>query len=149
MANGLPRWLACRLDPIELLLRIVLGGFFIYAALPKLADPLSFSDQVRNYRIIDDPWVALVAMGLPVLELLAGACVVLRVFYPGALVAIAAMLCGFIPALASLLVRGIEGECGCLSAGFTPDIQILIDIALLAMALVLLWILRRKIAADA
>ena len=126
------------------MLRIVLGGLFVYAATPKLADPLSFADKVRNFRIIEDPWVAWAAMGLPVFELLVGLCVLLRVLYPGALTGIIAMLCAFIPALVSLLVRGIEEDCGCLSAKLTPDLQILVDLGLLAIAATLLWMWRRN-----
>ena len=139
-----PKWISSRLDPVELLFRIALGGLFVYAALPKLADPMSFADKVRNFRLIDDPWVAWAAMGLPVLELLVGICILLRVLYPGALITVVGMLVAFIPALASLLVRGIEKDCGCLSAKLTPDLQILVDVGLLGIAAVLLWIWRVK-----
>jgi uncharacterized membrane protein YphA (DoxX/SURF4 family) len=144
MANTLPRWLTSRLHPVELLLRLAVGGLFVYAALPKLADPLSFSDKVRNFRIIDDPWVAWAAMGLPVLELAVGLCLLLRVLYPGALAAIVAMLVAFIPALASLIVRGIEEDCGCLSAKLTPDLQILVDALLLGITIVLILMWRKE-----
>jgi uncharacterized membrane protein YphA (DoxX/SURF4 family) len=144
MAGALPRWLSSRLHPVELLLRLAVGGLFVYAALPKLADPLSFSDKVRNFRIIDDPWVAWAAMGLPVLELTVGLCVLLRVLYPGALTAIVAMLVAFIPALASLIVRGIEEDCGCLSAKLTPDLQILVDALLLGITIVLILMWRKE-----
>ena len=144
MASKIPRWLSSRLDPIELLFRIALGGLFVYASLPKLGNPLSFADKIRNFRIIDDPWVAWVAMGLPVLELLVGVCILLRILYPGALLVTIGMMLAFIPALASLLVRGIEEDCGCLSAKLTPDLQILVDIGLLAIALFLLWLWRRS-----
>ncbi len=141
---NLPAWLARRLDPLELFLRLVLGGFFVFAAVPKLLDPLAFSESVRAYRILDDPWNAWVAMGLPVFELVAGAAVIFRVLYPGAVIALAGMLCAFIPALASLLWRGIAEECGCLGKGFPPDVQILIDVVLLGIAAALLWMGRRR-----
>ena len=143
MARSLPRWIASRLDPVELLLRLALGGLFVYAAIPKLIDPLNFADKVRNFRLIGDPWVAWSAMGLPVLELAVGLCVLLRVLYPGALIVISGMLAVFIPALVSLLVRGIDEDCGCLSAKLTPDLQILVDVALLAIAVTLLWMWRK------
>ena len=65
-------WLENRVDPIELLFRIIVGGIFIYAGILKINDLQSFELSVRNYQILNDPWVALVAITLPPLEIIIG-----------------------------------------------------------------------------
>jgi putative oxidoreductase len=138
MRKQIPRWIAIRLDPIELLLRVILGGVFVFAAWGKLADPGVFSLAVRNYQILGDPWVAWVAMGLPVLELILGVSLIARVLYPGCIVAALLLLIGFVGALLSLMLRGIDVECGCLGAGLVPEMQIFLDLIMIVMAAVLL-----------
>lgn len=138
MGQRIPIWLATRLDPIELLLRLILGGVFVFAAWGKLADPGVFSLAVRNYQLLGDPWVAWVAMGLPVLELVLGGCLIARVLYRGSLVATLLLLIGFVGALVSLMWRGIDVECGCLGMGFEPEVQIALDLVMLTITAVLL-----------
>lgn len=143
MPTKLPHWLCSRIDPIELLLRIVLGGILVLAGWEKIKDPGLFSLDVRNYQILSDPWNAWAAMALPPFEIIAGCSILLRVLYLGSLVAVGVVLLGFIAALTSLLVRKLDIECGCLGFSFPLQIQILIDVALIAIVVVLLWMARR------
>ncbi len=143
MSLTFPSWLCKRLDPVELLLRILLGGVFCFAGAGKIHDPLLFEATIRNYRILEDPWVSLVAMFMPPLEIIAGICVILRLLYPGCVVVLGGALLAFLLALTSLLVRGIDTECGCLGIATTVQLQLFIDCGLVVAAFVLLWLWRK------
>ncbi len=139
MPASVPKWITSRLDPVELLLRLVVGGVFVASSWPKLQDPVDFSGKVRGYQILDDPWVAWAAMALPVFLLVVGGCLIARVLYPGAIVAAAGVLAIFVGALSSLLVRGLDVECGCLSLELPTSLQILLDVFLIAACAALGW----------
>ncbi|MCP4847998.1 MAG: hypothetical protein GY899_08645 [Verrucomicrobiaceae bacterium] len=123
---------------MELFLRILLGGVFCVAGAWKIDDPMLFESIIRNYRILGDPWIAWVAMFMPPFELIAGVCVILRLLYPGCVIVLGGSLVFFMLALASLLIRGIDTECGCLGITTTIQLQLLIDCGLCAVACVLL-----------
>ena len=57
---------------IGLLLRVVLGVAFVWAAASKLRDPLAFATAVESYQVVGADWARWVALGLPWLELWAG-----------------------------------------------------------------------------
>ena len=144
MALRLPYWLVSRLDPVDILLRGIVALVFIDSGLGKLRDPLGFADTVRNYQMVGDPWVAWIAMAVPCALLIIAACLFLRVLYPGCVIAAAGLLCGFVTALVSLLARGLDIDCGCLSFKFPISIQIMIDVILIGICGLLLWMWRRE-----
>ncbi len=139
-----PLWIRRRLDPIELLLRLIVGGVFLDSGWAKVLDPMSFSDSVRGYQVLADPWVAWAAMALPPFLLLVGVCLIARVLYPGVLFAAAGALVVFVVALISLRARGLDIECGCLSISVSVSMQILIDLFLIALCAVLVWMARLR-----
>ncbi len=143
MAPRLPYWFVSRLDPVDILLRGIVALVFIDSGLAKLRDPLGFADTVRNYQMVGDPWVAWIAMALPCALLIIAACLLLRILYPGCVIAAAGLLCGFATALISLLVRGLDIDCGCLSFKFPISVQIMIDVILMGICVLLLWMWRR------
>ena len=127
----MPVWLESKIDPIELLVRLIVGGIFIFAGYNKFIDLQVFELAVRNYSIINDPWVAILVMILPPFELLIGLLIVLRTLYMGSLLLVTTLTLTFIFALCSLLVRDINIECGCLGLNNSIELQILIDITIL------------------
>lgn len=98
---------------ITILLRFGMGGLFIWAGAMKALDPAGFLMDVEHYRLL--PYVASVAVAfyLPWLEILAGACVLLKRFYPGALMVLLGLIVLFVGALISAWVRGLDISCGC------------------------------------
>ena len=96
-----------------LVLRLVLGGVFLAAALPKLADPTGFAVNVDNYRILPELGVRLTALLLPPLELAIGLCLVFGVFDAGASLLAFALMLAFDGAVAAALFRGLDISCGC------------------------------------
>jgi uncharacterized membrane protein YphA (DoxX/SURF4 family) len=129
---------------ILLLLRLFVGGVFIYAGVMKAAATQDFATDIRHYSII--PWsdaVLLLAVYLPWLEIFAGLAVVFRRLHLGGLIAITGMMLIFTGALTSAWARGLDISCGCFGkekeAIRTNFPKLLTrDLGLLAGALILL-----------
>ncbi|MGB8166407.1 MAG: MauE/DoxX family redox-associated membrane protein [Chthoniobacteraceae bacterium] len=97
-----------------LLLRLLVGGIFIYAGALKAVETQDFARDIQHYSII--PWsdlILLLAVYLPWVEIFAGLAVVFRCVYLGGLVAIAGMMLIFTGALTSAWARGLDISCGC------------------------------------
>ena len=97
--------------------RLGLGGVFLYAGVLKATDPVAFAGQVANYQLLPYAWNYLVAALLPSLEILCGLLLLLNRWVRSAALVLGLLNLVFIFALASLLVRGIDIDCGC----FRPD----------------------------
>ena len=106
-------------------LRIAFGGMFFYSGLVKVRDPLQFLESVRGFRFFEhlstlsgieisgSPWEAWIAMGLPWLELICGACVIMGVLDRAALAILCSALIVFTSAIVSAWSRGLDISCGC------------------------------------
>jgi uncharacterized membrane protein YphA (DoxX/SURF4 family) len=120
--------------------RIALGGLFSYAALLKIADPVAFAGSVAAYRIL--PYFAsyLTAAVLPFLELVCGVLLISGYRVRAGALIIAGMNLLFIAALASLLVRGLDIDCGCFQQGTKspPGLAMARDFLFLAISLFVL-----------
>jgi hypothetical protein len=80
------------------------------------------------------------------LEIFCGVAIVFRVLYGGALFLTGAMLVGFIGAIASVWVRGINVECGCFGSAernASYPLILLQDAGLLLIVGSLAWWARR------
>jgi Methylamine utilisation protein MauE len=90
---------------------------FAIAGLSKIIRPKPFVSALRGYSILPKLLLPVVAIGLPLLEI-SLALLILRdrsnVIVAGSC---AALLCGFAAAMATNLVQGKEGSCGCGLAG--------------------------------
>lgn len=119
-----------------MLLRIALGGIFIYAAVPKIADPVAFAGSVAAYRILPYFWNYVAAAVLPFLELICGILLVLGIRVRTGALIIGALNLVFMVALASAIVRGLDIDCGCFRQGgekTTPWLALARDAVFLAM----------------
>ena len=108
-AAGMKKW-------VSLILRVILGAIFIYASIDKVMHPKAFAEAVYNYQILPDALVNLAALILPVVELLAGACLVIGFWVPGSLAVVNALLVVFIAAIGFNYSRGLNIACGCFHA---------------------------------
>ena len=97
--------------------QIALGALFVAAALPKLVDPPSFAHMIYNYRIVPGPFVNLMALLMPWVELLAGLGLILGIWRRAAVGLIGAMLLVFIVAISINLGRDNAVNCGCFDVG--------------------------------
>jgi uncharacterized membrane protein YphA (DoxX/SURF4 family) len=101
-------------DPrLVALLRIGMGALFIAAALPKLQDPAGFAKAVGHYHLLPETAGRVTALALPVLELLAGACLILGVLDAGASLVVLSLMIVFTAAVGSAVARGLDISCGC------------------------------------
>jgi uncharacterized membrane protein YphA (DoxX/SURF4 family) len=95
------------------ILRIIIGGVFIYSGAIKIMDVKGFARMVSQYELVPNELLATVAYGLPVLEFLAGIGLIFEI--PWALTAISGMLVMFIVVLWYGVLRGLDIDCGCFS----------------------------------
>jgi uncharacterized membrane protein YphA (DoxX/SURF4 family) len=125
-----------------LLCRLVLAGVFLYAGAMKAMDPGLFLLDVRSFQILRDPWAAMLALGLPWLEIAAALALALGGWARGALLVMAGMLVAFGIALGSAWSRGLDVTCGCFGAGenHTDFVEVIArDAVLLAMVGFVAW----------
>jgi uncharacterized membrane protein YphA (DoxX/SURF4 family) len=96
-------------------LRLGLACIFIYAGFVKLLDPRAFAHAIAQYDLIPETLLPLVAVGLPVLELLAGVGLICEV--RGSLTLTALLLLIFLVVLGYAVWHNLDIDCGC----FTLD----------------------------
>jgi uncharacterized membrane protein YphA (DoxX/SURF4 family) len=148
--DDVAEWLTVRVQ-------IALGVIFIAAALPKIVDPPSFAHMIYNYRLVPGPFVNLMALTMPWVELLSGVALVLGIWRTTARNIIAVLLLLFIVSIGINLARGNAIDCGCFdvsAAGKSVEERladmrfvILRDVGMLLMVAELWWAERRARAA--
>lgn len=93
--------------------RILVAAVFVAAAIPKLLDPLAFSEAIGNYRVFPYwSWNALAAL-VPMLELVAAAMLLCRSTRRAGALILGSLTLAFVALIASVIVRGVDVECGC------------------------------------
>lgn len=140
---------------IGLLLRLVVGGVWIAAAVVKLPDPAQSVAAVRAYQLLPSSIVPTVGQLLPAIELVVGLCLVFGLLTRGAAVISALLFIAFIIGIASVWARGINIDCGCFGGGGAdPDAaskypwEIARDAALLLASLFLVWLPSSRLSLD-
>lgn len=132
---------------LEWLLRLGLGGVFIYAGIAKLGDVQQFYLDVHHFELTPPDVSMVLAMFLPWLEIAVGAALIARRLYLGAIALTAAMSLVFLAAIASAWWRGLDITCGCFghetNATNFPR-HLAFNGAMLAAALWLAWLDRRR-----
>ena len=128
------------------LVRCSLAAVFLYTGLTKLLAVRAFAVVLSRYGLVPEPLLAPAAVGLPLLEVLAGLGLIFDV--RGSLTAITAMLLVFMAALWFGVLQGLEIDCGCYSPGELAEQGSLRralyrDFVFLAMAGYLYWARRR------
>jgi uncharacterized membrane protein YphA (DoxX/SURF4 family) len=140
---------------VGLVLRVVVGGVWIFAAALKLPDPAQSVAAVRAYQLLPASLVTPVGQLLPVIEMVVGVMLVIGLLTRGAAVISAILFVAFIIGIASVWARGINIDCGCFGGGGAVDSsqtkylqEILRDTGLLLLAGWLLWRPRSRFSAD-
>ncbi len=118
------------------LCRLLLGSLFIWAGAVKALDVPAFAGQVAAYQLLPYAWNYAVAAALPYVELLAGFLLAANLRAKPAALLAGLLNAVFIVVLASVLVRGLNIDCGCFGpdAGTTPLQALGRDVVLLALA---------------
>jgi putative oxidoreductase len=138
---------------IELAIRLVVGGVFIYAGVIKLPEPIHFADNIASFRILPPVLVNPLALSLPWFEILAGALLIsgfARRVGALALLLVTSIYCA---AIAYALARGLVIDCGCFGGGGIPSatkmrLDLARDMLLFAGTLVVYLRARRGVAID-
>jgi putative oxidoreductase len=138
---------ALRRPWLHLLLRLLVGGFFLYASLDKIADPPAFARIVYRWQVLPPVPANLLAVILPWVEALAGILLLAGIWKREAALLVALLLLVFIAAAGSVMARGIDiDNCGCTSVAAKTEtgwfsgvgwFLVLRNAGLLAMTLVL------------
>jgi uncharacterized membrane protein YphA (DoxX/SURF4 family) len=101
-----------------LLLRLILGAVFVYAAYTKLRDPwLLFAMSIDSYKLLPEWAVLALARTLPWFELLLGAVLISGLALRYASAAAATILTVFFTAMLIGYARGLAIDCGCFGPG--------------------------------
>jgi len=100
-------------------LRLFLGGTFIFASWHKIVSPDQFATILYGYAVFPHPFINVLAIAMPFVELVCGISLVTGWLKRPALLLINAMLAGFIILISFNLIRGHEFDCGCFSLGNT------------------------------
>jgi uncharacterized membrane protein YphA (DoxX/SURF4 family) len=98
---------------ISYFIRFSIGSIFLYAGLVKLLDPKAFAKVISQYDLIPESLLPQVAIGLPVLEVLAGFGLVFAI--RGSLGVIFGLLTLFVFVLWYGILRHLDIDCGCFS----------------------------------
>jgi uncharacterized membrane protein YphA (DoxX/SURF4 family) len=119
------------------IIRIAVGGVFIWAGLLKVIDPLGFAQDIANYRIVSRDLSFLIALVLPWLEILCGILVIIGIYRASSSFLLSGLLSLFLVLITVTLIRGIDVDCGCFgSIGRRVDFRLLVtDIVLLFLTL--------------
>ena len=129
--------------------RLILGFAFIYASIPKIIDPDTFSKVIDLYKITPIQINNLVALVIPWVELLIGIGLILNRYIKGSIVLSVLLFIIFITMLSQAYLRWFTLDCGCFgSADKLSDIQlrvkmirqIILDIIFLSMSVYLYFI---------
>lgn len=138
--------------PLSLLVRLSLGGLFIYMGVNKIADPVAFLKQIRLFDMLPETppyFLNGTAIVLPWLEVICGVLLILGIVRRGAAAWLAIMLCVFTPAifLRAMAIHETAGtpffqivfDCGCGGGPVTIWIKLLENTGLLVVALLTLF----------
>ena len=88
-----------------------LGAVFVIVGLAKLLNPKAFAGALSTHDIIPEPFLPLVAIGLPVTEVCAGLGLVFHI--RGSLSVLAGLLVLFITVLYYGVINDLDIDCGC------------------------------------
>lgn len=101
--------------PLYLIVRLILGGVFIYAGATKIGDPAGFAADIDQYGLVTWRMANLIARTLPTIEIVAGLGLILDI--KGSLAIIVAQLLGFVAILSYAIHLGLDIDCGCFGPG--------------------------------
>jgi uncharacterized membrane protein YphA (DoxX/SURF4 family) len=100
-----------------LVLRLALGGVFLYAGATKVTNPQAFADSIATFKMLPPQLLNILALGLPPFEILLGLMLISGWKARAASLALAGLSIVFGLALGQALIRRLEVDCGCFGSG--------------------------------
>ena len=99
----------------QLVLRLIIGGVFVYASMDKLMNQEEFARAIYNYKFLPDVFINVFAIIMPYLELIAGIFLIFGIFKKENSFIISFLLIIFLISLTQAYARGLDISCGCFS----------------------------------
>jgi putative oxidoreductase len=139
-------------DQSNLVLRLIIGGMFVYAAYDKIIHPDQFARIIYNYHQVPGQIINVFALLLPWVEMISGILVIVGYWHKSGTLIIGGLLVMFIVALSIALAKGVNIECGCFSTtskakGPIKDL-IFRDVLSLMACGIILWTRRSWLAIE-
>jgi putative oxidoreductase len=129
--------------------RIVVGLVFIYASIDKIADPAYFAVTIQHYQLLPNLTINLVAIILPWLELICGVLLVAGIWHRSAALIISFLLITFIIAITSVIIRGLDIDCGCFGSDTSANwARIVEDLFMLTFSVQIIVYPRSRLAIE-
>lgn len=130
------------------IVRLGLSIVFIYAGWAKSRQPMEFADSIASFRIAPFNIIMVLALVLPLFELVMGLLILwpsgVRVASLGIFIALAV----FVVAIISAKIRGLTIDCGCFGHAVSWRNQVATDIAqdiiLMLLAAISYWHAQRR-----
>jgi len=101
----------------KFILRAIVGVVFVIAGYGKIMEPEAFAAAIRNYHLVPNSLVNILALGLPMTELGAGICLILGIKPRVMGWLFSFLLLVFIGAISYALWIGKPIDCGCFLGG--------------------------------
>lgn len=104
------------LEALAFVLRIAVAGILIFAGFSKVRDISGFEQALRGYEALPRWAVAIVARGLPPLEIAGGVALAAGLATRYVALSVGALFLSFVVWLTIALLRGLDVDCGCFSS---------------------------------
>jgi putative oxidoreductase len=111
-------------------LSLALAAIFVYAGIDKIRDPQQFADNIAGFAILPAMFTNLLALTLPVFEIVCGVLLLVPLTRRVASLAIALTCVVFFTAVASALLRGLTLDCGCFGIGAPSRSKMWVELGL-------------------
>ena len=98
---------------MDVLIRFIIGGVFIWASYDKIIDPSKFSREISNYHIVPFGLENSIAIILPWLELIIGIGLITGIYINANSLIVGILLIVFNILVFQAMSRGFNIECGC------------------------------------
>lgn len=109
---------------IFLIIRLCLGGVFLFAAWYKILTPLQFAHSIENYQIVGQKLSYLSAIFIPALEIVIGILLISGVWLKEAFLLTLFLYFIFDVMISQAYFRGLDISCGCFNPSGTSPIGI-------------------------
>lgn len=108
---------------LRLAIRIFIGGYFIFAAVPKIVEPYVFATNISHYGMLPAWSVNTFALLMPWLELVAGTALIIGFRLRAAAILCSAMLAMFTIAVIWAVSHDLQIDCGCFGDGNSEPVS--------------------------
>jgi uncharacterized membrane protein YphA (DoxX/SURF4 family) len=114
-------------DKVTIVVRILLGGIFLYSCIGKIADPSAFAAILTNYQLFPPHLVSATAVVFPWIEAACGLALVFGRYEKGAALLVSLMMVVFIGIIQYNNYRGLNIACGCFSLSAEAPSNIVVN----------------------